>query len=157
MKTLRTDATDNAIRTPEIAPIPLSSRLWARLCATRYDRRVEAGDAVVAGSPLAAHHVRLTSSAEREDLSGALLHLMQDAGLLAGESVINARVPIHVDAVRKSADVLEDVLCRLADPTPLRARGMARLRLLLCDGRSPVYRRGAGTLAAEMRGVLAAM
>jgi hypothetical protein len=34
---------------------------------------------------------------------------------------------------------------------------MARLRILLSDGRSPVYRSGHGTFAAAMRGVLAAM
>jgi hypothetical protein len=131
--------------------------MWARLCAGRYDQRVEAGVPVTAGSPLAAHHVRLRSRAERRDMTNALLLLLRDAGLLWDTAGVSARVPIHVEAIRKSADVIEDVLARLADPEPVRARGMARLRLLLSDGRSPVYRPGSGTFAAEMRGVLAAM
>jgi hypothetical protein len=34
---------------------------------------------------------------------------------------------------------------------------MARLRLLLADGAGPLYRAGRGSLAAELRGVLAAL
>jgi hypothetical protein len=150
------DTTDPGIR-PQTARMPLTSILWARLFAVRYDRRVEAGVAVMPGSPLAAHHARLTSRAERRDMTNALLLLLRDAGLLWDTVGIGTRVPIHVQAVRKSADVVEDVLARLAGPAPVRARGMARLRLLLGDGRSPVYCRGSGALAAEMRGVLAAM
>jgi len=40
---------------------------------------------------------------------------------------------------------------------PVRARGMARLRILLSDGRGPLYRTGRGTLGAALRGVLAAL
>jgi len=39
----------------------------------------------------------------------------------------------------------------------VRARGMARLRMLLSDGTGPLYRAGRGSLAAELRGVLAAL
>lgn len=140
-----------------VTHVPLMSRMWARLYAARYDHRIEAGAKVTAGSPLAAHYGRLTSHAERKAMANALLLLLRDAGLLWDTVGISLRVPIHVEAIRKSADVIEDVLARLADPEPVRARGMARLRLLLSDGRSPVYRPGSGTFAAEMRGVLAAM
>ena len=34
---------------------------------------------------------------------------------------------------------------------------MARLRMLLSDGRGPLYRAGAGSLTAALRGVLAAL
>lgn len=149
--------TTDRITRRRAADVPLSSRLWARLFAARYDRQVEAGVTVAAGTPLAAHHVRLTSRCERQDMANALMLLLRDAGLLWDTAGISARVPIHVQAVRGSADVIEDVLARLANPKPLRARGMARLRILLGDGRSPVYRVGPGTFAAEMRGVLAAL
>jgi hypothetical protein len=42
-------------------------------------------------------------------------------------------------------------------PPAVRARGMARLRILLTDGRGPMYRNDRGSLAAELRGVLAAL
>jgi hypothetical protein len=45
----------------------------------------------------------------------------------------------------------------LHSPRPVRARGVARLRLLLSDGTGPLYRSGRGSLAAELRGVLAAL
>jgi hypothetical protein len=160
---IRTDATDDttdrAIRRHEPADVPLSSRMWARLFAARYDQQLEAGVTVTAGTPLAAHYVRLTSQAEREDMTNALVFLLREAGLLDDGAGVGAgtRVPIHGEAIRKSADVIDDVLSRLADPRPVRARGMARLRILLGDGRSPVYRGGRGTVGAQMRGVLAAM
>jgi hypothetical protein len=157
----RTDAaeatTGRTVGRHDTAHVPWTSRARARLLAARYDQLAEAGVPVTAGSPLAAHHVRLRSRTEREDMTNALLLLLRDAGLLWDSAGVNARVPVHVEAIRRSADVIEDVLARLADPQPVRARGMARLRLLLGDGRGPVYRPGSGTFAAEMRGVLAAM
>ncbi|MDT5150189.1 MAG: hypothetical protein QOI01_1922 [Mycobacterium sp.] len=158
---IRTDAiddtTDRSIHRDERADVPLSSRMWARLFAARYDQQIEAGATVTGGSPRAAHYVRLTSQAEREDMTNALVLLLRDAGLLDDGVGVSTRVPIQAEAIRKSADVIDDVLSRLADPQLVRARGMARLRILLGDGRGPVYRPGPGSVAAEMRGVLAAM
>ena len=151
------DGTGRAIRRHEAADVPLSRRMWARFFAARYDQQIEAGVMVTAGSPLAGHYVRLTSAAERDDMTRALELLLRDAGLRPDDVGVSTRVPIDAEAVRKSADVIEDVLARLKDSQPVRARGIARLRILLGDGRSPVYRPGPGTVAAEMRGVLAAM
>src|SRR5258708_7537106 len=148
---IRTDAiddtTDRAIRRHETADVPLSSRMWARLFAARYDQQFEAGVTVTAGSPLAAHYVRLTSQAERADMTNALLLLLRDAGLLHDGVGVSTRVPIQAEAIRKSADVVDDVLSRLADPQPVRARGMARLRILLGDRRRPPYRPGPRSVA----------
>jgi hypothetical protein len=140
-----------------LADVPFSRRLWARLFAARYDQQIERGAAVEAGTPLAAHYLRLASRREREDMATALTHLLRDSDLLPKEAR-TTRVPIRVEAVRQSADVVEDVLARLLGPLPVRTRGVARLRILLSDGRSPLYRTGGqGTFAAAMRGVLAAM
>lgn len=158
---IRIDSTDAApaggVRQIHRVDVPMSSRVWARLFAARYDQQVEAGVTVAAGSPLAAHYLRVTCLAERKDIAGALVLLLRDAGLVWDAAGSSTRVPIHVDAVRRSADIVEEVLARLASPVPVRARGMARLRILLSDGRGPVYRSGRGTFAAAMRGVLAAM
>ena len=131
--------------------------MWARLFAARYDQQIERGVTVAAGTPLAEHYVRLASRRERQDMAEALTVLLGDARRMPREGGATMRVPIRTAAVRQSAEVVEDVLARLLGPLPVHARGMARLRILLTDGRSPVYRSGHGTFAAAMRGVLAAM
>lgn len=123
----------------------------------RYDAQVEAGTGAAAGSPLAAHYLRLSSRRERGDMVQALMMVMQDAGLAHGDAVSTPRAPIRGDVVRESADVVQDALSRLAGPLPVRTRGVARLRMLLGDGRGPLYRCGSGSFAAAMRGVLAAL
>ncbi|MBJ7341000.1 hypothetical protein [Mycolicibacterium sp.] len=137
--------------------MPFWERMWARLFAARYDRQIEDGIPVVAGTPLAAHYVRLVSRQERDDMAEAMRLLLRNADTAPRARGSARRVPFDTDAVRRSAAVVEDVLVRLTGPQPVRARGMARLRILLSDGRSPLYRAGGGTLAAAMRGVLAAM
>jgi hypothetical protein len=116
------------------------ARLCASLFAGRYDRQVEAGVTPVSGTALAVHRARLTASPERVQLRRALRLVMGGA-----------------EVVGDASDVFDAVVQRLAEPLPVRARGMARLRILLADGRGPLYRAGAGSLSAAMRGVLAAL
>jgi hypothetical protein len=151
------DATTWGTHRDQSVGIAFSSRLWARLFAARYDRQLDEGHRIAAGGPLAAHYVRLASVREREHMAEALTTLMGDAGLISGDGGGGTRMPIRADVVRASADVVEAVLARLAGPRPVRARGVARLRILLSDGQGPVYRAGRGTFAAAMRGVLAAL
>jgi hypothetical protein len=136
-------------------PAPWSARLRARWFANRYDREIEGGLGAVPGSPLAVHGVRLTSARERDALARALRLVLHDAD--AGGRRRTVRVPLHRGAVRRGADLIGAVCDRLDDPFPVRARGMARLRILLADGRGPLYRSGPGTLTAALRGVLAAL
>ncbi|MDX1891897.1 hypothetical protein [Mycolicibacterium sp. 050158] len=135
--------------------VPFIRRLQARVLASRYDEQLERGVPVAAGSPLAAHRARLLSRRERQDMAASVTLLLSDAGRLPHVRGTASRMPIRIDAVEESADVVRDVLARLLGPLPVRARGMARLRLLLGDGRGPLYR--SGSFAAAMRGVLAAM
>jgi hypothetical protein len=131
------------------------ARMSARVFAGRYDGDVEAGVIPVGGTPLAVHWTRLTSARERQDLAFALCAALRDAESPRGHR--SRRAPVNGPAVRQTTSVIDEVLERLAGSTPVRARGMARLRLLLADGRGPVYREGRGTLTAAMRGVLAAL
>jgi len=132
-----------------------SARLQARLFAGRLDQEIEDGLSPLPGSPLEVHGARLVSARERNELARALRLVLQDADSAPG--LYHLRVPVAAAAVRHAAEVVEAVHGRLADPFPVRARGMARLRLLLADGRGPLYRSGRGTLTAAMRGVLAAL
>jgi hypothetical protein len=126
----------------------------AQLFAGRYDHQIENGVSPTPGSPLAVHRMRLTSPRERDDLARALRLAVHDADFA---SHFNARVPVRSVAVHDCAEVIDAVCDRLADPFPVRPRGMARLRILLSDGRGPLYWPGRGTLNAELRGVLATL
>jgi hypothetical protein len=126
----------------------------ARLFANRYDRQIENGVSPAPGSPLAVHRTRLTSPRERDDLAHALRLAVHDAYSI---SHFNRRVPVRSVAVQDCAALIDTVCDRLADPLPVRPRGMARLRILLANGRGPLDWPGRGTLNAELRGVLAAL
>jgi hypothetical protein len=133
---------------------PWSARLRAWLYAGRYDRQIEDGVKALPGSPLALHGARVTSARERNELACTLRVAVHEAEV-GGR--FTAHVPVQADAVRLCVEVISAVCNRLEDPFPVRARGMARLRILLSDGRGPLYRRGRGTLGAALRGVLAAL
>jgi hypothetical protein len=136
-------------------PAPLLVRLRAQLFAGSYDRQIEAGVNPIPGSPLAVHGSRLVSARERDDLVGALRLIVRDADATRGP--FTSRIPVHSAAVHHAAEVIDDVCDRLADPFPVHARGMARLRIVLSDGCGPLYRPEAGTLTAALRGVLATL
>jgi hypothetical protein len=129
-------------------------RMRARLWARRYDREIENGVSPAPGSPLALHAMRLTSPHERDDLVNALRLAVHDA---YSSSHFNARVPVRSVAVQDCALLIDTVCDRLSDPLPVRIRGMARLRILLADGRGPLYSQCRGSLNAALRGVLAAL
>jgi hypothetical protein len=136
-------------------PASWPNRLRARVFASRYDQQIEDGLSPLPGSPLDLHGARLVSARERNDLACTLRQAVRDADSPVGP--FHSRVRVASAAVRHSAEVIEAVHDRLADPFPVRARGMARLRILLSDGSGPLYRSGRGTLTAALRGVLAAL
>jgi len=132
-----------------------AARLRARLFAGRLDRDVEDGVAPMPGSPLAVHVARLTSVDEREALARSLRHALGD--VRGDHGPFSPRIPVNPDRLAGCRGVIDDITLRLHAPRPVRARGMARLRMLLSDGTGPLYRAGRGSLAAELRGVLAAL
>ena len=139
----------------EASGATLVTRLQARFLAGRLDRDIEAGLLPEPGSALALHMARVTSVEEREGLARSLRHALSDPG--DHGRVVPMRVPVHPQRVAACHDVIDDITLLLHSPRPVRARGMARLRMLLSDGRGPLYRHGCGSLAAELRGVLAAL
>ena len=119
---------------------PLCTRLAARLRATRLDREIDRCAAVHPGTALAVHVARLTGPSERQRVA---------AGLRSA--------PVDRPGARPVQDLVDDITLRLHAPRPLRALGVARLRLLLADAGGPLYAAGRGSLPAELRGVLAAL
>jgi hypothetical protein len=129
--------------------------LAARLFAARYDRDVDAGTSPEPGSALAAHIERLSAPRARDELAHALRLVLRDA--TEDPDALGPRVPVRRDAVRQAAGIVQAILRRLEESQRVRVRGMARLRMLLADGRGPLYRSGAGSLDAALKGVLAAL
>ena len=150
-------ATVLAAQTPEpSARIPWSARLSARVFASRYDRQIEDCVQVMPGTALAAHTTRLTSRREREELARALRAALQ-AGKEPRGGSLSFRLPLQHAGIATAEDIVNEVTLRLHAPLPVRARGIARLRLLLSDGTGPLYNRNRGSVAAALRGVLAAL
>jgi hypothetical protein len=128
-------------------------RLTARLFAWRYDQQLLDGVTVEPGSPLAMHIARLTSDSHRRGLAATLSHVLQQAH--AEPVVYSARIPPNQGTVMSAVDQIDELRLRLEGPRPVRAHGVARLRMLLADGIGPFYMQGRGDLATALRGVLA--
>jgi hypothetical protein len=142
------------VRRRNAAPRPsLAARVTARLRAYQFDRQLAVGVPAPAGSALAVHQARLTSSAEREAIARALRLAVHDAH--AGLPPFSSRIPVHPDNIAAAEDLIDTITLRLHSPRPVSARGMARLRLVLCDGCGPMYRFGRGDLSGRLGAALA--
>lgn len=144
-----------ATRAEAIPRSSMRSRLTARLRAGQFDGLLAVGVPAPAGSALAVHEARLTSSAEREAIARSLRATVADArgrGLL-----LSSRVPLHVPNITAAEDVIDAITLRLHSPRPVSARGMARLRQILGDGTGPLYRYGHGDLRGRLGAALAAL
>jgi len=134
----------------------IRARLTARLRAARFDRALAVGVPAPAGSTLAAHAARLTSVAERHTIARALRRAVRDANDDTG-ATRSGRVPMHRANIASAEALIAQVALRLQVPHPVNARGMARLRQLLSNGTSPLYRHGRGDLAGRLSAALAAL
>jgi hypothetical protein len=138
------------------APRPsLRARLTARLHAHRFDRMLAVGMCGPADSPLAAHAERLISRPERDAIARSLRRAVHDAH--RGRAARSAQVQLHREKIVAAAKLIDDVALLLQSGRPVSARGVARLRQLLSDGRGPLYRYGRGDLEGRMGAALAAM
>ena len=101
------------------------------------------------------HAARLTSVAERQAVAGVLRRAVRDAkGIRATHS---GRVPLRRTNIASAEALIDEVTLRLHAPHPVSPRGMARLRQLLSDGTSPLYRHGRGDLTGCLGAALAAL
>ena len=112
-------------------------RLQARFAGWRLDRRL-AGGADPRGDEL------LRCRAEQL-VQPTLRHLIADglrAALARANRVrpLGSAVPVARSSVRMYADELLALAARLDSDDAVQARGVARARLLLLDGTSPLYR-----------------
>jgi hypothetical protein len=143
----------DAIRRDAAARASLAARLTARLRAGQFDRMLAVGVPAPQGSALAVHQARLTSVAEREAIACSLRQSVLDAR--TGGMPLSSRVPVHADNIAEAEDLIDAITLRLHSPRPVSARGMARLRQVLSDGRGPLYEFGRGDLKGRLGAALA--
>jgi len=127
----------------------------ARLRTARFDRALAVGVPAPAGSALAVHAARLTSVAQRQAVARALRRAVHDA--TDTRATRSGRVPMHRANIAAAQALIDAVTRRLHAPDPVNTRGMARLRQLLSNGTSPLYRHGRGDLAGRLSAALAAL
>ena len=133
----------------------IRARLTARLRAARFDRALAVGVPAPAGSALAVHAARLSSVAQRQAVAQALRRAVRDA--TDTRATRCGRAPMHRATIASAEALIDEVTRRLHAPDPVSTRGMARLRQLLSDGTSPLYRHGRGDLAGRLSAALAAL
>ena len=142
-----------------LALAPADSLLWARILAwlrsRHYDRQLSLGVTVHAGTPLAIHAERLTSIREREGLARAFRRCIRDAH--SDSPFRSGRIEVNASNIVAAEDIIDSITLRLHSPRPVTARGIARLRLLLADGASPLYRYGRGDLEERLMAAFAAL
>lgn len=147
--------THEVIRRDAAPRVSLAARLTALLRAGHYDRLLAVGVPAREGSALAVHQMRLMTIAEREAIARSLRNTVREAR--SGANPLTSRVPLHPTNVLAAEDMIDAVTLRLHSPQPVSARGMARLRVLLADGRGPLYRFGHGDLKGRLGAALAAL
>jgi hypothetical protein len=126
--------------------------LIARLRADKFDHQLAVGVPVAAGSALAVHQARLTSTAEREAIARSLRKAVSDAH---SGAVFSSRIPVHPRNIAAAEELIDRITLRLHSPRPVSARGMARLRRVLSDGSGPFYWYGKGDLGGRLGAALA--
>ena len=138
---------------------PADPMLWARFMAWlrsgHCDRQLSVGTTPEAGTPLAVHAGRLTSTREREDVARALRRCIRDA--YCEPPFRTSRIQVDASAVVGAEEIIDSITLRLHSPRPVTARGMAQLRLLLADGGGPLYRYGRGDLEGRLRAAFSSL
>src|SRR3954454_3722342 len=130
------------------------ARVVARLRADKFDLQLAVGVPAPAGSALAVHQARLTSTAEREAIARSLRVAVRDSHTGA---VFSSRIPVHPRNIAAAEELIDAITLRLHSPRPVSARGMARLRRVLSDGSGPLYWYGEGDLDGRLGAALAAL
>jgi hypothetical protein len=115
----------------------LRDRAAARVRAHRLDSELAAGAAPGERAALAIRAQALGERRIRTTLANGIRRVLDEARGPRRLSI--ARIPFHRRAVLSAGDQLEELATRLLTPGPLAARGIAQVRLLLTDGRSPIY------------------
>ncbi len=120
-------------------PEHLRDRLLARLHPRPLDTALANGTPAETNAALALRARRLTNLPSRRRLALTLRDLVRAADGAGACSRMRA-VPL-CERVSASRDELQLLADKLAEPAPVRARGVAEVLLLVTDGTGPLYNR----------------
>lgn len=133
----------------------LSDRLLVAVAAAKLDRQLADGVRQDASPALSRRARMLTDPTAREQLGRQLRRIVRDAHQRA---MPGPRVPLNRARVLESEDDLALLASRLQSPSRVSVRGVAKVRLLLTDGRGPLfYSRSATDLDAAVRDATTAL
>ena len=127
----------------------LRERIAARWGAHFLDAQLAHGVAPEAGAALALRAHDLGEPRVRLALAHGVQRVLDEAR--SPQRPSRSRVPVCNAEVMAAADELDELAKRLRSPGLLASRGIAIVRLLLTDSRSPLYLRGA---SGELRVVV---
>jgi hypothetical protein len=119
----------------------LRDRLAARFFTTRLDNELADGIAPETSAALVLRAQKLIAPSTRAALAREIDRLVRDA--LSGYVWVISRVTPCRGEVLDAASELDALSRRLVEPGPVAADGVARVHLLLTDGRGPLYFHGA--------------
>jgi hypothetical protein len=117
--------------------VRVRDRLAARLRVQKLDLQLAAGAEPDASPSLALRAQALLGHSLRVRLALQLRRVLREAE--RPQRISPAAVPVSRPAVLEAAEDLELLAERLLDPSPVAVKGIARTRLLLTDGASPLY------------------
>jgi hypothetical protein len=117
---------------------PHLTGLLARVRAPSLDRALAAGVVSWRSPAHAARALQLTSDRMRRTLARSLERLIEDTEH-PSPSWNNAVIAPCREQVRDALPLIRATILRLRSDTPVDAKGVARLKALLCDSAGPCY------------------
>lgn len=121
----------------EVRRARLRDVLAARIGGAALDRRLAAGAAPDSSPALALRARMLRRPRMRRALGERLREIVREAD--RPRTALSSRIPISAANVTAARPELLELADRLLCSEPVAARGVARVRVLLGDGLSPVY------------------
>jgi hypothetical protein len=115
--------------------------LRARMSASALDRQLADGAEPESSDLLFAHASRIVSPSSCASLAASLLRVLV---ISQTPRRISNRAPWRPNKILSVRDEMLALADRLDRPGPLRARGVAQIRVLLTDGSGSLYHPGAG-------------
>lgn len=127
----------------------------ARLRRERSDRRLASGISPDTSVELSIRARALLSARARRQLARNWRRLIEIAE--TPPHAFDARVPMARGAIRRAADLIDELAAQLESGEPVDAAGIAQARLLLIEPGGPVYCPSAFDLEHALNGVLEAL
>jgi hypothetical protein len=130
-------------------------RLIARWRSFALDRDLASGVPADESPALQVRARALLEPGTRRELGRSVRRILRRG---SHPPTIGGRVAVHRDAVAEAHDDLDLLARRLLDAAPVPVRGVAKARVLLSDGSSPLYwSRGEDALREQVRGAIEAL